>query len=75
LAGLGIRFLPGIAVRDAIAQRQLVRLAIRQFSLNRTYVWLERPVAQRSNAIRAFECVLKHAVRGSLPPAPRASAE
>lgn len=66
LAGLGIAFLPRIAVADDLAAGRLVRLTVPSFVLERPYYWAE-PAAARSKAVQAFWCVLKHAVRGTLP--------
>ena len=65
LAGLGVAFLPGVAVTDDLAGGRLRKLKVNGLRLMRSYHVAERP--RPTQAMRAFACVLKHAVRGSLP--------
>jgi DNA-binding transcriptional LysR family regulator len=65
LAGLGVAVLPGVAVADDLATGRLRKLTVAGLRLTRAYHVAERE--RPSRAMRAFACVLKHAVRGSLP--------
>ena len=66
LAGLGIGFLPLIAIRRELREHRLRKLTIPYFKLSRPTFWVERASETRSKAAHAYWCILKHAVRGTL---------
>ncbi|HSU66451.1 MAG TPA: LysR substrate-binding domain-containing protein, partial [Tepidisphaeraceae bacterium] len=66
-SGLGIGVVTAIAVREELRSRRLVRLRVDGMLIKRP-LYQARPRARReSKAATAFLCILKHAIRGSLP--------
>lgn len=68
MAGLGVSIVSRIAVGLEAASAQLVTLKIKRLHLRRPVYLVHRPGAGRSKAEIAFLCILKHVIRGTLPP-------
>ena len=66
LAGLGVTILPAMVVSSELSGRRLINLEVDGLPLHRPLYQLSR-TGSESKASIAFSCLLKHAVRGTLP--------
>lgn len=66
IAGLGMSVLPKMAVASDLQGRRLIALKAEGLPLRRPLYQLQR-LSGASRAAIAFTCLLKHAVRGTLP--------
>jgi DNA-binding transcriptional LysR family regulator len=69
-AGLGVGVVTAIAAADEIRSRRLARLRVQGLAIARPLYHLRPRARRESRAATAFLCLLKHAVRGTLPKLP-----
>jgi len=69
-AGLGVAMISRLAARSDVAAGRLAVLRVKGLSVTRPVYYLRPSRATESKAAVAFRCILKHAVRGSLPVVP-----
>jgi DNA-binding transcriptional LysR family regulator len=70
-AGLGVAMVSRLAVTPDVAAKRLAVLRVKGLSVKRPVFYLRPLHGAESKAAVAFRCILKHAVRGSLPIVPK----
>jgi DNA-binding transcriptional LysR family regulator len=67
-AGLGVAIIPRLSARAELRAGQLAPVSLKDFTLKRPLCFCTLTGTASSKALIALDCLLKHAVRGTLPP-------
>jgi DNA-binding transcriptional LysR family regulator len=66
-SGLGVGVVTAIAVREELRARRLIQVPVSGLPIKRPMHYVRHRARRESKAATAFLCILKHAIRGTLP--------